>query len=246
MNEQDYSNIDAYLRDELTATERTRFEERVAAEPAFAAALAEQRKLWEHLAATATEPELRGTLETLGQRYFVEKPAGATVRPLRPRRRNWLTYAAAVALLLLAAGAFAFWPTGGNTYEQFAQHQPLALVERGTGDQLAGRAETAYNAADYVLAADLLQRYLNQQAGDERAKLALGVSLLETNQDSAAVRVFTEIVEAKSSLAPYGNWYLALAAVKRGDQAAALSFLDRIPATDTYLRERVIKLKATL
>ncbi|MEO0734133.1 MAG: hypothetical protein AAFZ52_14955, partial [Bacteroidota bacterium] len=121
----------------------------------------------------------------------------------------------------------------------------LTLTERGAADQLAARAEAAYNTADYPLAEGLLRQYL-QEAENERAKLALGVSLLETNRDSAAIEVFTEIAESGSTLAPYGNWYLALAAVKRGDNATALEYLDLIPTTDAYLRERVTQLRATL
>jgi len=86
----------------------------------------------------------------------------------------------------------------------------------------------------------------NTSPDDQRAKLALGISLLEENQDTQAIKIFTEIANGGSSLAPYGNWYLALAAVKRGETQAALNYLDLIPTDDAYLAEKVAKLKATL
>ena len=45
---------------------------------------------------------------------------------------------------------------------------------------------------------------------------------------------------------PYGNWYLALAAVKRGDNDSAIRYLDLIPATDPYLTTKAQELRATL
>lgn len=247
MNEQDYIIIEDFLEGTLAADVRAEVNNRLATDPAFAQAMADRRRLYEHLRAKAGEEALRATLGQLGERHFVagDEPA-AVVRPINHRRR-WLTglaAAAAIALLLLFGGRL-FAPATGNTYEQFAQHQPLSLTERGV-DNAAAAAEAAFNAGRYAEAVDRLRTYLEVQSEDERARLALGISLLERNEDSLAVKVFNEIAAGGTSLAPYGNWYLALAAVKRGDNAASLRFLALIPEGDAYLADRVRKLKATL
>ncbi len=250
MKEEDYLEIEAYLQGELPAERKAALEERVTADPAFATALAERRQLHEHLKAEAGEASLRTTLNPMGAKYFPEqeeKPA--VVRQLRPaagRSRRWwvgIAAAAAIALAVIAGGQFM---GEADHYEQFAQHEPLSLTERGDPGSLATQAETAYNSGEYTDAISLLREYLLVQTDDERARLALGVSLLEEDRDEEAINLFKEIVDTNSALAPYGNWYLALAAVKRGETAKANDFLDLIPASDPYLTERANQLRAAL
>jgi len=145
---------------------------------------------------------------------------------------------------LLLAVPFLF--PSASTYEQFAQHEPLALTERSSGPDRAAAAEQAYNEGNFTAAIPLLKEYLDAQADDEQARLALGISLLETDRDEEAIAIFRRIAEGQSALAPYGNWYLALAAVKRGDNAAVRRFLDLIPAEDAYLTKKADELRAAL
>lgn len=251
MDDKDHLLIERYLHGDTTAEENAAVERRAAADPEFAKALGERRQLNEHLRAVAHEQALLATLQRLGDRYFpAEQTAApereAVVRPLGNDRRlvYGLLAAAVIALALFFAGPWFSAPGGG--YEQFARHQPLSLTERGDGQQTAAAAETAYNDGNYPLAAQLLRAYLAEQSDDQRAHLALGVSLLETDRDEAAVEIFREIAESKTALAPYGNWYLALVAVKQGDEKAALRYLDLIPATDALLTKKAKELRATL
>lgn len=246
MKEQDYITIEAFLEGTLSAAESRAVEERAARELPFAEALASRRRLYEHLRAKAGEASLRATLNEIGGRHFGQRDQQAVVKPIGRSNRRWLiglVAAAAIALVMVFGGRL-FAPPG-DAYEQFAQHQELSLTERGA-DTGAAAAESAFNAGRYAEAIDRLQAYLQVQSDDERARLALGISFLERNQDSLAIEVFEKIAAGASTLAPYGNWYLALAAVKRGDTEEALSFLSLIPESDTYLASRVRKLKATL
>jgi tetratricopeptide (TPR) repeat protein len=246
MKEQDYITIEAFLEGTLPAEEASAVEGRAAHDPQFADALANRRRLYEHLQAKAGEASLRTTLGQLGDRHFVRQNQQAVVKPIGRNNRRWLMglVAAAVIALAMIFGGRLFTPPG-SAYEQFAQHQDLSLTERGT-DTGASAAEAAFNEGRYAEAIDRLRAYLGVQDDDERARLALGVSLLERNQDSLAITVFEKIAAGESTLVPYGNWYLALAAVKRGNTEEALSFLALIPESDTYLANRVRKLKATL
>lgn len=247
MNEQDYIQIESYLQGELPPEDGRSLEQRAATDSEFGAALALRKKFQAHLSAKASEPALKTSLEYLGQQYFREEERAASVRQLNAPNRRWLRIVSAAAVaLLFVVGAALLWPDQGNTYEQFAQHQPLSLTERGSGTDVATQAETAFNNQEYTKASGLLEAYLLEQANDDRAKLALGISLLESNKDSAAIVVFKEISSSDSSIAAYGNWYLALAAVKRGDKAAALRFLELLPSSDTFLQERAKQLRATL
>ena len=257
MDEKDYVLIERFLQGETSPEENAVVTTRRAEDPAFAAALAGREQLNAHLRAAANEEALVPILEQLGQKYFPGatgtdgaasgQETTAVVRPLRQNRR-WLygvLAAAVVALAVLLGGPWLRGPAAGG-YEQFAQHQPLSLTERSDGPDDGAAAETAFNDGRYAEAIPLLEAYLEQNADDDRARLALGVSLLETDRDEEAIAIFTRIANGTSALAPYGNWYLALAAVKRGRHADVETFLRKIPATDTYLTAKANELRATL
>lgn len=243
MDEQDYILIERYLQGECSPEEAATVAKRAVEEPAFNEALVARRQLNIHLQSWAGEENLRPTLRTLGERFFREETA--VVRPLRSNRR-WLYGIVAAAMIALAVIFAGPWLNNSGGYEQFAQHQPLSLTERGEDPANAAAAQQAYNNERYVEAIELLRAYLAQQSDDERARLALGVSLLETNRDEEAIAVFKRIAESQSTLAPNGNWYLALAAVKRGDNTAAVGYLDLIPASDKFLTAKANELRATL
>ncbi len=245
MSEKDYIIIESYLEGTLAPAAAAAVEDRAASDPLFAQALAARRRLYEHLRAVATEEDFIQQLKPLNATFFQDTTGEGVVKPMRSGRRWWIgLVAAAVLALALLLGGRLFAPTG-SVYEQFAQHQPLSLTERGL-DNAALAAETAFNAGRYAEAIDRLQGYLEVQEEDQRAQLALGIALLERHRDAEAVAIFTDIAQSKTALAPYGNWYLALAAVKRGDNEEALRLLELIPPEDAYLAARVRKLKATL
>lgn len=245
MTDKDFQQIDAYLQGELSEEERLAVEVRAQSSREFREALRERQRFTTHLRAEAAAEELRPGLEAMGEKYFPQQQK-SVVKSLRPWWARASVYGSAAAVLLLVALALTFLFPRQDLYSSFAQHDPLSLTERGGTAADAAAAETAFNAGEFGRSIPLLERYLEGQSDDERAKLALGIALLESNQDEKAIALFNEIAERESSLAPYGNWYLALAAVKRGDTAEARIFLDKIPSSDTYLMEKVARLKASL
>ena len=257
MEDNEYDIINDYLEGQLGAEEAAAVVLRAERDPVFAEELAARRELYEHLRAEVAADNLRVALAPLGERYFVpeqvapQRPKTATVRQLRPanNRGRYLiaaAVAAAIALLVFFAPAWFGGPAGGDTYARFAQHQPLSLTERGDGDQGISAAEAAYNDGRYEEARRLLEPYVEANPADQRAELALGVSLLEAGEDAGAKKIFEKLADGQGAVAPYANWYLALAAVRAEDKVAALRYLDRIPTDDAYLRQRVADLREVL
>lgn len=245
MKEQDYIDIEAWLHGELAAERTASFQRRVAEDPEFAKALAEREELNGHLKATVGEADFREMLASVVE----EKAGSAKVVRMEPRPRNgrWMQILAAAATVLLLVLAFQFFGDGGGTgLDQFAEHTPLALVERGTGTSLAREAETTFNSGQYADAIQPLRDYLAEQDSNVQAQLALGIALMETDRTKEAIKIFTELSRGESALAGYGTWYLALISVRKGDNAAALRYLDQIPPGDDYLIEKARRLRESL
>jgi cytochrome c-type biogenesis protein CcmH/NrfG len=242
MHADDYLLLDRYLQDELSAEEAATLRDRLRREPALAAALAERQEWQQFLRARAQRPALEKKMAGLAGDYFAEQ-GGARVVPLwrRPLIVG-LGLAAAVALVLLVWNPFA----SGDLYQRFADHPPLALAEKSTATNTAAEAEAAFTAGNYETAYAALTELLRTEPTNLTARLALGISALETDRLDEAQAIFSELADGTSTLRDYGIWYLALSQVKAGDAAAARATLERLGNDDPALRRRADELLQSL
>lgn len=245
MNEQDYIDIEVWLQGDMEPVRAATFQQRLTEDPKFAAALAEREELNAHLRAGVGEADFRQTIkDAMGG-----KAGEAKVMPLQPpaKKVKWMQLLGAAATVLLLILAFQLFSDGGGSdLDQFSDHAPLALVERGTGTNFALEAETEFNSGRYAAAIQPLRDYLAGQDSNIQAKLALAISLMETDDSAGAEQLFTEISQGTSVLSGYGTWYLALLSVRKGDSAAALRYLDLLPPGDEFLKEKARKLRESL
>ncbi len=237
MKEEDDVLISRYLAEDLDNKNKTAFEARIAAEPELATELEHRRQEMTFLRTEATLPDLQSRMKELGSQHFkeqkdsaspqvqgeVSEKQGATVRRLGWKR--WapgVGIAAAVALALLIWNPFA----SGDGYEQFAQYDPVYLTEKSSDAVAAAApAEAAFNAGHYSEAYDQLTTYLAQRPDDNEARLALGISALETGRDDEAQTIFADIASGSSALNDDGQFYLALAYFKAKDPRAKATLL---------------------
>ena len=243
--EQDYLDIEAYLHGEMDADKRVLLETRATTDPVFAEMLAERTELYQHVQAMAGEAAFRDNLRSVMESTGRE----AKVVRLQPKagRSKWVTYLAAAASVLLIVFAVQFFLLqDGVDLNQFSDHAPIALVERGDSVLSAEKAERLFNLGDYLAAIVPLRSVLAQQEGNVQAQLALAISLMETSEDTEARRLFTQIADGESRFAGYGKWYLALMAVRRGENDVAIRLLDELPADDTYLQQKAQQLRESL
>lgn len=244
MTSEDYTTVEKFIAGELSMTEAASFRLRLARDRELAAALADRRQLNAHLRATAREGELRETLDGLNGSYF-SRPTSNQIITLRSSLA-WGGLVAASLLLFFFMADFFAPPSPGNVYAQFADHPDLFLTVRGEEAAQPVAIEAAYNDKDYARAIELLRPYIAEHPKDDQARLALGISLLEEEQYAEATEIFRNLAGSHSSTTPYANWYLALTAVKQGQDGRAVNFLDLIPASDSFLQVRVSDLREKL
>lgn len=231
MNENDKKLISAYLLDDLSPEDRTSLESRLGEEPELARELADQQEFRTYLKTREQRPaldakmaELAGTFRAIGEQET--STPKAKVRRLRP----WMGavgVAAAIALLVLVFNPFA----SPDLYRQYAQHQPLNLVEKGDSEAMAEAAQAAFNAGDYAQAYPQLKAYLEKEPADVPAQLALGIAALETDRQQEAESIFSSLAGGESVLAAAGQFYLGLAYLKNEKPAQAREALQGVPAT---------------
>ncbi|MEM9930553.1 MAG: hypothetical protein AAF840_12085 [Bacteroidota bacterium] len=235
MNEAHDVLISRYLAADMGPPEVAAFEARLAAEPELAAALQQRQEEQTFLRTEAALPDLQEKMAELAGLHFREEEEAstqvqgaeqekqgretnqgtATIRILNWKR--WLPavgFAAAVALVLLIWNPF----SQQEPYQQFAAYAPIYLTEKSSDPApAAGPAEAAFNQQDYAAAYPQLIAYLQQRPDDNEARLALGISALETNRDAEARAIFQELANGNTALQDDGQFYLALAYFKAQD-----------------------------
>ncbi|WP_020539230.1 hypothetical protein [Lewinella cohaerens] len=239
MEEEDYKLLDQYLQDELSGDQKAAFRQRLKEEEPLAAELELRQQMHTYLRTKAQQPDLETAMKNLGGTYFSPVEKAAKIVPLARRRLYvGLSIAAAIALVLLVWNPF----DSGNLYNAYAQHPPLALVEKGDALALAQQAEAAYGEKDYKTAYGLLNELTDLSSENIQLQLALGISALETGRTTKARQLFEELAEGNSALRNYGRWYLALSYLKTEEFAQAKAELQKLDDSDPALYDKATQL----
>ncbi len=242
MQSDDYMKIDQYLQGELPAAEREALENRFWEEPELAAELEMRQQMDTYLRTQAQLPGLQEKMASLSQEHF-GRMAKPKVRQLARRRLYYaVAVAATFALLLFVWNPFA----SNDLYSQFAEHPPLALVEKGGEEALATQAEQAFEAGDYQAAYEALAELNAQAPTDPQVLLALGISALETGQLTAARQSFETLAGGQTALREYGSWYLILCHLKEGNNESARELLQQTDFRDFSLASKAELLRQEL
>ena len=241
MNNDTIARIDRYLNGAMNAAEQAAFEAEVEADPSLATDLALQRDMSLFLQRKDRRAALQQELGNLGKDYFqttattATEPPTAKIVPIGRARLRWLTVAAAAAVLLILVWP---WLTSPSLYEQYAQHPPLALIEKSADAPVDwSQTETAFNTGDCKTASAQLEEYLAQYPEDQLARLYLGICRIELDEGEAARELFSSLLTADVSIRDYAEWYLALSYLRAGEREACRAVLQDIaPASTLYAR----------
>lgn len=206
----------------------------------------EEDAIREHLAACASCVEL-----ARDARRFVEAMgADASVMPM-PRARRWLALAAVLAAAAIgliwiaksrpvaplpaaavsesAARSWKELPVAAAPYAPAPEDELLYRSDAPADASDFAEAMAPYVRGDYPAAEAALARFLQAHPRDARASFYRGVSLLLLRRPEEAAPLLG--AAAESGPPPEGaRWYLALAHLQSGDEAAALRELDAVAA----------------
>ncbi len=232
MQQKDSDLLDQYFNRQLDTNAAAEVQGRAATDAEFGAEFDLRRQMETWLAREPGRAAVRQTLGELGAGYFQADMSATRGAALGATwRRRLLAVAASLALLAVATWFFLSNPTA--TYRDYAQHDPLSMVERGPGaDDPAAAAETAFNQQNYPAALAALDRVLAQKPNHPTALLYKGIALLELQQPAAARAVLLPLATGSSALRNEGTWYLALSYLQENNKDECRKALQRIPTGD--------------
>ncbi|NRB49660.1 MAG: hypothetical protein HRU41_18410 [Saprospiraceae bacterium] len=223
--------IEKYFSDEFSEAERTAFEQELAKDTELAKSFAQRKEIEDFLAVRPGREKLKAEIGELGDSFFSSSNESTTkVVPLR-RRLYWIAGAAAAAILLLLL--VPTWLNSPPTYQQFAEHRPLSLQERGSDQKDLQAIETAFNTGNYSSAAELLNQYLEEQPDDLQAQIYASIAALELDRAEEALTRLSPISTGTSIYRSTAQWYLALVYLKQKNYQESRTALSKIPA-DNY------------
>ncbi|AQG82152.1 hypothetical protein [Spirosoma montaniterrae] len=241
-SEEDYELIEAYLANELSATDRAAFEADMQRNPDLQAEVSLQRNLRLGLRAIGIE---KAVMQARSQ-YEAIKPAAASVRPL-VSSRSWFYWAVAASIVaVLTIGYVAYQQTtrppdlafidtiAPNQSDDLAKELPVGAVSSNVRTQFLD-AFTQYKAGRYDRAIEQLRTVPADKQSEPYKLYFLGLSRLANKQPARAIPLFKRAMNSpESSIRQKSEWFLALAYVKNGQNERALPLLKKVSNNNAH------------
>ncbi len=210
-----FEHIEAYLLDTLSAPDRARFEEELAADPALRYEVALQR---ENMLAV----EFGGLQGSLRNIMAMDQQ----MAPRATGRYPFLRYAAMLAIVAGAAIWFALRPSA--TDRLYAEHYTvdpgLPVPMSISDDPVFHDAMVAFKLGDFDEARTKWEALRAQEPANDTLLYYIGSAALAQNDLAAAAPLFHQVAADPTSLfADKARWYLFLICVKKDDRACITS-----------------------
>lgn len=231
MEEEIYLSIDRYLANEMDSKEKRAFENRLKQDQSLADKLKVYRSTSAVLQAKYQREEKEAMFKHNLAKIMAEKPAK---REGKVVKLNWYGWAAAASVALLCVALF-YTSLSRPDYSDFANHEPIALVQRGENDDAKLKAQQAFNNGEYKFAVVLFTKLIESDQNNTELKLYKGIALLELDKVNEANELFDAVRKSGSVYKDKATWMRALSALKQKDYATCESFLKEIPkGSDEY------------
>lgn len=226
-DEQKYDLIERYLDQQLSASERSDFEQKLENDPALREELELHQQLAETLGGTEVH-QFRAELKAINQKW----QAPATEKKVRSIAFRRIAAIAATVLILLLAYQFLKTPATHAPEALFASNfEPYNMVmnQRASLPTLVAEAASAYEAAAYENAAKAFRQLEAENQGEVVFQFYLAISELALDNSAQAIPLLKEIIRQDHPLfAEQSRWYLALAYLHNGDIELTKSQLQKI------------------
>jgi hypothetical protein len=222
MNEERYIIFDNYLHHELTAEEKTAFENQLQNDPEMASSFEIYKDLNAHLEnKLGNQTELNSfkeNLKTISKQIFTEQKSKViTFRPWQ------YSVAASVTIML---GTWLFMQNSNPEYGRYNQHENAYFTERSVADNNLKNAQEAFNNKNYSDAIMAFEKISESKTPELNYYHA--IALIETNNYAKAETILNDLKSGTSLYASKAIWYLALSNLKQQKLDVCKMYLKQI------------------
>lgn len=210
-----FEHIEAYLLDTLSAPDRARFEEELAADPALRHEVALQRENMLAVELGGLQSSLRNIMA-----------ANEQVAPRATGRYTFLRYAAMLAIVAGAAIWFALRPSANDRLyaEHYAVDPGLPVPMSISDDPVFHDAMVAFKLGAYDEARTKWETLRAQEPTNDTLLYYIASAALAQNDPDAAAPLLHQVADDHTStFADKARWYLFLICVKEDDRACIAS-----------------------
>lgn len=153
---------------------------------------------------------------------------------------NLVKYAAAVLLLLIAAGSyFLLRPVSGEKlFKASFEPYPNIITLKSAANFHLSLAMLHYELRDWDSAIVLFHRYLEDEQYLPEALFYLGISYLANNQSDQAISWLKKANDENSRFSNHIQWYIALAHLNNNDKQSARNKLESVSREENFYRSK--------
>ena len=228
----------AYLRGELSASEKLKVEERMKDDPFLVESMAE---LDMYLKGGGSETE------AISRRNKLKKNFSSTSKNKFFENKPFI-YSAAASLVILVVGLFAIYQIiqsgEKELYSEYYKPYEDIITTRGDTEDEVAKAMMYYNNKDFTNAEAILYNISKENKERVIESFYLAQSQLAQGKYDLAINTLEPISKDDSSLLKtHARWYLALAYLKLGNKDEAIRYLNMLMMEEgSYNRKKAIEL----
>lgn len=224
MLEKDLELFEDYIQDSLSAKDKIEFEQRLTSEPEFKSNFNAYEKTTFSLAQKFSDEERNAFKKNIAQ----QSDAYFKTAERQKKSFNLYKYAAAFVVLVSAIG-FYMLNSSSPVYADYATIDTIALTQRSSSNDLAKKAENAFNTKAFKEASTYLNELIVQDPTNQELKLYYAIASIENNAFTNALESLTTVAQGNSVYKHEAQWYIALTFLKQKEYDKAKTALEKIP-----------------
>lgn len=226
-----FDNIDAYLRNELSKNERKMFEQQMSNDPSLADMVQQQRAAI-RLVEAIGDKKIKAQIKDAVQGHSGKKEA--IVKRIRPRWQTVVGIAASFLVLALALWFLMNKPSNDALFASNYEVYNLNVNSRDNNlDEDIRQAVSLYQASNFSEALPLFER-IYQSENDSKWLIAQAISRIETSQFQSAIDILASVrTNDQDAYQGPALWYTALAYLKLDQKEEALNNMNLLSAKNS-------------
>ena len=223
MQEELYIGFEKYLLNEMTAEEKSEFENKLQTDDNFREQFQIYKETTQFLELKFSKDavDFKQNLKVIGSNHF-GKPITKKSKVISLQSK-WFAVA---AMLIVFMGVWYFNQSGNPTFSDYNNYNEAHFIERSDTNQNLVDAQTFFNAKEYKKASQSFAKI--EDLTNPELQLYYAISLIESDDYEKASVLLTNISQGNSVYKEEAIWYMAFSSLKQKDYKTCKKQLELI------------------